>query len=192
MLAFANFDKPFLLETVASKLGLGAVLSQKHPVAYASWSLTIHEQHEQDNAAADALSWVTLKLDAETVKSILDGVTMEMMERSDTQTPVVARADEELHRQVQETVILAWVAQAHINLHVADWVTTQQEDPILNTTIKWISGQKLQDLKHLLGDNANTGEGKTILWEQNKLMHYQGALYHFHTPAGDLEKLCNS
>ena len=41
-LAFANFDKPFLLETDASKLGLGAVLSQKqtdgpyHPVAYAS------------------------------------------------------------------------------------------------------------------------------------------------------------
>ena len=29
-----------------------------------------------DSAAADALSWVTLKLDTETVKSILDGVTM--------------------------------------------------------------------------------------------------------------------
>ena len=49
VLAFADFDKPFLLETNASKLGLGAVLSQKqpdgwyHPVAYVSQSLTIHE-----------------------------------------------------------------------------------------------------------------------------------------------------
>ena len=45
VLAFADFEKPFLLETNASSLGLGAMLSQKqddgkfHPVAYASWKL---------------------------------------------------------------------------------------------------------------------------------------------------------
>ena len=45
VLAFANFHKPFLLETDASSDGLSAVLSQKqedgkyHPVAYASRSL---------------------------------------------------------------------------------------------------------------------------------------------------------
>ena len=51
MLAFANFDKPFLLETDASKIRLGVVLLQKqpdgwyHPVTYASWSLTVHEHN---------------------------------------------------------------------------------------------------------------------------------------------------
>ena len=42
VLAFADFNKPFLLETDASKLGLGTMLSQKqtdgqyHPVAHTS------------------------------------------------------------------------------------------------------------------------------------------------------------
>ena len=51
VLAFADFDKPFLLETYVSKLGLGAVLSPKQTdncyylVAYASQSLTIHEHN---------------------------------------------------------------------------------------------------------------------------------------------------
>ena len=45
VLAFADFEKPFLLETEASIEGLGAVLSQKqddgwyHPVTYASQGL---------------------------------------------------------------------------------------------------------------------------------------------------------
>ena len=45
VLAFANFEKPFLLETNASSCGLGAVLSQKqdddkyHLVTYASWEM---------------------------------------------------------------------------------------------------------------------------------------------------------
>ena len=51
VLAFANFDILFLLESNASKLGLGAVLSQKqtdnqyHLVVYASQSLTINDQN---------------------------------------------------------------------------------------------------------------------------------------------------
>ena len=89
--------------------------------------------------------------------------------------------------QSQKTAILA--GAACIDIHVTDWVTTQQEDPILKTMIEWISGWKVQDLKHLLGDDANTEEGKTILWEQKKLMLYQWALYHCHTPADELEEV---
>ena len=50
VLAFADYTKPFLLETDASKYRLGAVLSQKqvdgqyHPVAYGSRALTPHEK----------------------------------------------------------------------------------------------------------------------------------------------------
>ena len=78
---------------------------------------------------------------------------------------------------------------AHINLHVTDWVTTQQEDPTPKTAIKWIFDQKVQDLKYLLGDDANTEELKTILSEWKKLTLYQEALYHCHTPIGELEEV---
>ena len=51
ILAFADYTKLFLLETVASKEGLGAVLSQKqvdgqfHPITYGSRALTSHEKN---------------------------------------------------------------------------------------------------------------------------------------------------
>ena len=51
ILAFTNYTKDFLLETDASKEGLGVVLSQKqadghyHPVTYGSQALTAHEKN---------------------------------------------------------------------------------------------------------------------------------------------------
>ena len=203
VLAFADFDKCFLLETDASKSGLGVVLLQKqsdgwyHPVAYVSWSLTNHEhnyhsteqeflalkwaiteqfqeylhwklfvvktdnnpltyilttanldatqhcwveslagfifsieyQKGRDSAIADALSHAMSKLNAETVKSIQDGVTIGTAGRADTHDLMVAEADEGIHQQVRETAVQAWTAHACVNLHVTDWIAAQQEDP---------------------------------------------------------------
>ena len=102
-----------------------------------------------------------MKLNAETLKSILDWVTITTIKRADAHDLVVAKADKEIHNTVQGTVILAQAAC--VELHVTDWLTNKQEDPMLKTTIEWISSQKLQDLKHLQGDDANTEEGKTSL-----------------------------
>ena len=68
MLAFADFNKLFLLETNASKLGLGAVLLQKqtdgqcHLVAYASQSSTVHE-HNYHSTKLEflALKWAIVE-----------------------------------------------------------------------------------------------------------------------------------
>ena len=63
VLAFADYTKEVLLETDASKEGLGAVLSQKqedgwfHPVAYGSRALTTHE----NNYHSTKLEFLALK-----------------------------------------------------------------------------------------------------------------------------------
>ena len=109
--------------------------------------------------------------------------------RADAHDTAVAEADVEIHKQVWETVILARAAHAHVNLHVSDWVTTQQKDPILKAVIEWISNSRVQDLKHLLEDGTIIEEEKAILHERKKLTLYQGALYHHHTLAGRLEEV---
>ena len=160
------FWKPFIVKTdnnlliyIMTTPNLDA--TQHHWVELlVRFTFSIEYQKGWNNADMDALSQVTSKLDTGTVKSILDGVTMGMTERADDHDLMVAEADEEIHKQVWETAILARTTQAWVNLHVTDWVTAKQENPILKTTIEWIFNWKLQDLKHLLGDGAHTEEGK--------------------------------
>ena len=142
-------------------------------------------QKGHDNAAADALSWVTLKVDAETIKSIQNGVIVGTMDRADTHDLVVTKDGWRNTQSCPVTVTLAWATC--IDLHVADWVATQQEDTIFKTMIEWISGWKVQDLKHLLGGETDMEQGKTILQEWKKVTFHQRALYHHHTPAGELD-----
>ena len=151
------------------------------------FTLSIKYQKGRDNAVADALSCVASKLNAEAVKSILDGVTVGTTGRADAHYPTVAEANERIHKQVEELAVQVWAVHTHVNLHVMDWIAAQQEDPILKIVMKWISSHKVQDLKHLLGDHATMGEEIAILRERKKFTLHQGALYHCHTPARELE-----
>ena len=81
----------------------------------ARFTFSIECQKGQENAATDALSQVALKLGAETVKSILNGVIMGMTERADAQDTMVVEANEEIHQPVEETAILARATQTYVN-----------------------------------------------------------------------------
>ena len=68
VLAFADYTKDFLLETDASKEGLGAVLSQKqedgwfHPVVYGSWALSMHKKNYHSTKLEFlALKWAVME-----------------------------------------------------------------------------------------------------------------------------------
>ena len=107
-----------------------------------------------------------MRLDTETVKSILDRITVGTIGRVDAHDPVVVEADE-IHKQVWETAVQARASIVCVNLHVTDRVAVEQEDPILRTMIKWISNWKVQDLNHLLGDAMNIGRER-LSFEKGK------------------------
>ena len=204
ILVFANYIKPFLLETNVSKDGLGAVLLQKqadvqyHPFAYGSRALTPHEknyhstkleflalkwavtehfkeylpyqsfvvqmdnnlltyimstpnldamghqwvgalawfnfkleyQKGHDNTLVDVLSQVTTQLNPETVKCILNGVTVGTAHQAKVHDPAMVDGDQCLEQEVH-------VATGHplVEMHVTDWAKAQREDLMLNTVL---------------------------------------------------------
>ena len=136
----------------------------------------------------DVLRYVASKLNAEAVKSILNGVTIGATGRADAHDLMVVEADERMHKQVEETAVQRWAIHTCVNLHIMDWVAVQQEDPIFKNVMEWISSCKVQDLKHVLWDHAVTDEGMAILREWKKFTIRQGVLYHCHTPAMELEE----
>ena len=71
---------------------------------------SIEYQKGCDNVAADPLSCVTSKLNAKTIKSILDGVTMKTTKWADAHDLTVAKADEKIYKPFQKTAVLAQAA----------------------------------------------------------------------------------
>ena len=69
--------------------------------ALAGFTFSIEYQKGRDSAVADALSHVASKLNAEDVNSILDGVTIGTAGRADAHDPVVAEANERIHKQAE-------------------------------------------------------------------------------------------
>ena len=84
--------------------------------------------------------------------------------RTDAHDPAVAEADEEICKQVWETAIQARATHTlcEPTCDLLGGHPTGRSHTSDNHD-QWISNQKVQDLKHLLGDDANTEEGKAFL-----------------------------
>ena len=258
ILAFVDYNKPFLLETDASKEGLGAVLSQKqedgwyHCVAYGSRALTPHKknyhstkleflalkwavteyfkeylpyqpflvktdnnpltyimmtpnldamghwwvgalaqlnfkleyQKGHDNTVADALNWVNTQLDPDTVRTILNEVTLGTTCQAIVHDLAIVEGNHWMEQHVHVTAGCALV-----QMHITDWAEAQKEDLMLSTVLEWLKAQKKTDLEALLAVPASREEGLLILQNQQNFTIHQGALYLWSMCKGQTEDL---
>ena len=86
-------------------------------------------------------SRVTTQLnpETETVKSILDGVTLGMAHQAKVHNPAMLVSDQHVEQDV-------CVAAGHllVEMHITDWAKAQREDPMLSTVLDWLWHRRRQ------------------------------------------------
>ena len=148
------------------------------------WSLAwfnfeLEYQKGCDNAVADTLSWVTTQLDWNTVRSILDRITLWPAHLAKVHDLTIVEVD---HHMKQEVHVAAGCTL--VQIHVTDWAEAQKEDLTLGTVLNWLKAQKKTDLKALLTEHTSSEEGRLILQNQQNFTIHQGALYLHSMPKG--------
>ena len=76
------------------------------------------------------LAKLPLNWTPETVKSILDGVTLGIVHWAKFHDPATVEGNQHLEQEVQVTAGFPLV-----EMHVTDWVKAQREDPMLSTVL---------------------------------------------------------
>ena len=82
---------------------------------------------------ADVLSWITTHLDPDTVRLVLDRITLRADQRVECQDPTVVKGDHYMEKEVH--VAAGWVL---VQMHMTDWAEAQKEDSVLSTVSEWL------------------------------------------------------
>ena len=135
-----------------------------------------------DNTVGDALSCITIWLDPDMVKSILNGVMLGTVHWAKAHDTAVDEGDCCLE---QEDCVEA--GHVFVQMHVTDWAEAQQEDLVLTAVLDWLKVQKKTDLKVLLAKHTSSKEGKLIIRNWQNFTVHQGALHLQSMPRGKNE-----
>ena len=122
--------------------------------ALTRFNFQLEYQKGCDNTVVDVLSWITTCLDLDTVKSVLDGITLGAAQRAECHDPAVFKGDHGVEKEVCVAAGQVWV-----QMHVTDWAEAQREDSVLSAVLDWLEVQKKTDLKTILGEDASSEEG---------------------------------
>ena len=70
---------------------------------------------------ADALSWVTTRLEPEAVQAILDGATVGTSQIAEGENPAIIKSDQQLEKEMRVAT-----GQVLVEMHVTNWAVAQK------------------------------------------------------------------
>ena len=157
--------------------------------ALAFFQFMLEYQKGVDNGAADALSWVPICHNQETIKLLLEGAVMGTANCGKAEASEALLSEhEQLGREAQiQAVRLAL-------MHMVNWSEAQEADPILATCRKWMHTRKDTPLhkrdallRKYLNDAVEMDYGCMLFCMQNSLVMSKGLLYISTTLKGERE-----
>ena len=101
--------------------------------ALAWFNFELEYQKGHDNTVVDVLSQVTTWLEPDTVKSILNGVTLGTVHHAEVYDPAMLEGDQHLEQEV-----LVAASCALVGMHVTDWTEAQREEMLLSSVLDWL------------------------------------------------------
>ena len=98
--------------------------------ALAHFNFELEYQKGHDNTVADVLSWVSIQLDPDMVRSILDRVAMGLVHQAKVHDLTIVEGG----RCLKQEVCVAADCML-VQMHVTDWTEAQTEDLMLSTVL---------------------------------------------------------
>ena len=148
--------------------------------ALAKYDFWLEYQKGQDNAVADALSWVTTHLPQEAVQATLDGAAIGTSQRVERESPAIIENNQQLEQEVRVTA-----GRVLVEMHVTNWAMAQKEDPELDAVLQWLGSRKKANLRTLLRECIMNKEGQMVWRNCQNFISLQGTLYLPSTPKGE-------
>ena len=121
-----------------------------------------------------------------------------LMKRASRRAELEYSADSAAHREADSIKVSVRSMRQSMKMHVMDWAKAQCKDPEIKAAMDWCHlnrkksqpwTEQLANLKSRLGTKKNTPEGRSILWNADKLTRSGGLLYYRYKPKYQIEKV---
>ena len=184
--ALSRISKEHLSDEEAEK-----VLEMVHMIPGDDTVFEVFEEKEEDQQPEKVAPHT---MSSEAMRAVFNNLTSGAGRRAEQEY----NTDSAAHHEAHSTKVNVKAVRLSIQMHVTDWAEAQHEDPEIEAAKDWCHHNKkksepgmeqLAKLKSRLGSKKNTPEGRSILWNADKLTLSEGLLYYRYKPKYQIKEV---